>query len=339
MNKKAVVLLSGGLDSTLAVKILQRQGIEIEAINFQTMFGCCKDDARQVAYELGIKFTMIPVGMDYVELVKKPKYGVGKGINPCVDCRIYMFRLGKKFMQTIGASFVVSGEVLGQRPMSQRSDCFESIERDAELEGLIVRPLSAKLLEPSLPEKEGIVNREQLYDIEGRSRSRILQLAKEYGIENPPSPSTGCALTEPEFAKKVRDIFKHSTDYERWHFEILKTGRHFRLDQETKLVLGRDESENEYLEYLHPPGTTLLTPLNFAGPSGLLIGESSEGAAPVGTIHQPPLLKQAGEIILSYTKHRPAEPPQIRWELNHSTGVVEVQAGLEESVLSPLKIT
>jgi len=328
MNKKAVALLSGGLDSTLAVKILQEQGIEIEAINFQTMFGCCKDDARQVAHELGIRFTMLPVGMDYVEIVKNPKHGVGKGINPCVDCRIYMFDIAKKFMETIDASFLISGEVLGQRPMSQRYDCFETIEKDAGLEGLIVRPLSAKLLKPSIPEKEGIVDREKLFDIEGRSRSRLLELAKRYRIENPPSPSSGCALTEPEFAKKVRDLFKYSNDSERWQFEILKTGRHFRLDPKTKVIMGREASENEYLEYLHPKGTVLLTPVNFSGPSALLVGDPTQNR-----------LEDAGRMILSYTKHSPGETPQIRWEREAEQGILEIARASTEAELAPLRIT
>jgi len=328
LNRKAVALLSGGLDSTLAIKILQRQGIEIEAINFQTMFGCCKDDARKVAHELGVKFTMLPVGMDYVELVKNPKHGVGKGINPCVDCRTYMFRLAKKFMETIGASFVVSGEVLGQRPMSQRFDCFETIEKEAELEGLIVRPLSAKLLDPSLPEEARVVRREELYDIQGRSRTRLLELAREYDIKNPPDPSTGCALTEPEFAKKVRDIFNHMDDYERWHFEILKTGRHYRLDSETKVILGRDESENEYLAYRHPKGTTLLTPVNFAGPSALLIGPST-----------PDRLQKTARMILGHTKHLPSEMPQVQWEDGTSCEIIEAESALGPAETLSLRIT
>ena len=328
MNKKAVALLSGGLDSTLAIKILREQGIEIEAINFQTMFGCCKDDARQVAYKLGIKFTMIPVGMDYVDVVKNPKYGVGKGINPCVDCRIYMFDIAKKFMESIGASFLISGEVLGQRPMSQRSDCFEAIEKDAHLEGLIVRPLSAKLLDPSLPEKEGVVDRDRLYDIEGRSRARLLELAKRYGIENPPSPSSGCALTEPEFAKKVRDLFQYGIDPERWQFEILKTGRHFRLDSEVKLIMGRDAGENEYLEYLHPKDTVLLTPINFSGPTALWVGPFA-----------PDRLETAARMILGYTKHLPNETPQIRWESSHKQGTLETNSACSERELLACRIT
>jgi tRNA(Ile)-lysidine synthase TilS/MesJ len=328
MNRKGVALLSGGLDSTLAIKILLRQGIPIEAINFQTMFGCCKDDARRVAHELGVRFTMIPVGMDYVDLVKSPKYGVGRGINPCVDCRIYMFRLAKKFMDSIDASFVVSGEVLGQRPMSQRLDCFETIERDAGLEGRIVRPLSAKLLEPSQPEKEGAIRREELYDIQGRSRSRLLELAKAFGIENPPSPSTGCALTEPEFARKVKDIFQYREDYERWHFETLKIGRHFRIDPEAKAIFGRDAAENEFLEYLHPRKTVLFTPLNFSGPSALLIGPSTSER-----------LEQVSKMILNHTKHLPIETPQIQWEMGNEMGTLEISDKYAESDLLALRIT
>jgi len=328
VNRKAVVLLSGGLDSTLATKILLEQGIEIEAVYFQTMFGCCKDDARQVAHQLGVRFTMLQVGMDYVELVKNPKHGVGKGINPCVDCRVYMFKHAKRLMETVDASFVISGEVLGQRPMSQRSDCFDTIEKDTGLEGLIVRPLSAKLLEPTLPEKELVVCREKLYDIQGRSRSRLLELARKYSIENPPSPSTGCALTEPEFAKKVKDIFKHPSDYERWHFEILKIGRHFRLDPEAKAILGRDASENEYLEYLHPKGTVLLTPINFSGPSAILIGPSTSNR-----------LEETARLIVSYTKHKPSGPLQVQWEHDNSQGILEITSGYEEAELLALRIT
>lgn len=328
MKRKAVVLLSGGLDSTLTTKILLAQGIEMEALYFQTMFTCCKEDARGVAHRLGIRFTMLPVGMDYIELVKRPKYGVGKGINPCVDCRIYMFRQAKKFMEKIGASFVASGEVLGQRPMSQRRDCFDTIERDAELEGLIVRPLSAKLLPPTLPEQAGIVDREKLYDIQGRSRTRLLGLAREFGIEDPPSPSTGCALTEPEFAKKVKDLFGYGLDSERWHFEILKIGRHFRLDPEAKAILGRDAGENEYLEYLHPTGTSLLTPVNFAGPSALLIGPSSFDR-----------LERVAQLVVRFTKHLPPETPEVRWELGDSQGLLLASRGLSEKELLALRIT
>ncbi len=272
MQKKAVVLLSGGLDSTLALRILQEQGIELEAINFRTAFACCKDDALETARQFGVKVTMLSVADDYFKLIEKPKYGWGKGINPCVDCRIYMFRLAKKFMEVSNASFVASGEVLGQRPMSQQMRQLRIIEEESGLKDILLRPLSAKFLDPTLPERMGIVDREKLYGISGRSRKELLELAKQYGIENPPTPSTGCLLTEPDFAKKVRDLFDHTQDYDRWHFETLKVGRHFRLSDETKAVIGRNEEENRRLELLNQRDSILLIPANFKGPSALLIG-------------------------------------------------------------------
>jgi hypothetical protein len=158
-----------------------------------------------------------------------------------------MFRLARKFMETTGASFIASGEVVGQRPMSQQLHQLRVIEEQSGLRDILLRPLSAKLLEPTLPERLGIVDREKLYGFNGRSRRELIELAKSYGIENPPTPSTGCLLTEPDFAVKVRDIFHHNESYEKWDFETLKVGRHFRLSKETKIILGRNQEENQRL--------------------------------------------------------------------------------------------
>ena len=326
MNKKAMALLSGGLDSTLAVCIVKEQGIEIEAVNFQTMFGCCKDDARSVAYRLGIPLTFLKVGDDYLKVIQNPKYGYGRGINPCVDCRGYMFALAKKYMEQCGASFLISGEVLDQRPMSQKMKDFARIEAETGLEGLILRPLSAKRLTLTLPEKAGIIEREKLFGIHGRSRRVLLQLAARYGIENPPMPSAGCALTSPAFAKKVRDVFGHHPDYERWEFEILKMGRHFRLDPKTKVVVARNQNQNEYFENLHPPGTALLTCRNFAGPHALLIGEKNAEN-----------LEKAGRLMLRYAPQRP-ELCEIQVEKAGETEVIAVSQAAAEEFIESLRI-
>ena len=323
MNKKAVALLSGGLDSTLAVCILKEQGVEIEAVNFQTMFGCCKDDARRVAYELGVPFTLLKVGDDYLKVIEKPKYGYGRGVNACVDCRIYMFVMAKKLMEQTGASFLITGEVLGQRPMSQKLNDFRTIESDSGLGGRIVRPLSAKRLPPSEPEKAGFIDRSKLFDIEGRSRARLLELACRYGIENPPSPSAGCALTATGFAKKVRDVFQHHPDYERWEFEILKMGRHFRLDDETKVVVAREHSQNEYLEYLHPKGTILLSCKNFAGPHPLVIGRKTEYN-----------LQKAAGLILRYSQKPLPEVCELQAE---HEGALEILTAMKEADAAALE--
>ncbi len=327
MNKKAAVLLSGGLDSTLAVCILKEQGIEIEAIYFQTMFGCCKEDARQVARRLGVPFTMLKVADDYLRVIEKPKYGYGKGVNPCVDCRIYMFQAAKKFMTETGASFLVSGEVLDQRPMSQKMNDLKNIERNCGLEGLILRPLSAKLLPPTEPEKQGIVDREKLFGIHGRSREKLLELAEKYGIENPPMPSAGCALTSPLFAKKVRDVFRHSPDYERWEFELLKIGRHFRLDLNSKVIVARNHDQNEYLEIIQPQGTTLLRCKNFGGPHALVIGENG-----------PETLQKAAALMLRYAGKTLPALPEIEWRGTEEWKVFNAEKTIEEAQLEELRI-
>ncbi len=327
MNRKGIVLLSGGLDSTLAAHIVKAQGIELEAINFQTMFGCCKDDARGVAHEIGIPYTTVRVGDDYLKMVQNPKYGYGKGINPCVDCRIYMFELGKRFMEQTGASFLISGEVLGQRPMSQKRTDFHKIERDNGLEGLILRPLSAKLLPETLPEKAGIVDRSRLYAIQGRSRSELVELAKQFGVRDIPQPSTGCALTEVGFSKKVRDIFDHEPDYKRWEFEILKVGRHFRLDDETKIIVAKDVEESAYLEAFHPAGTALLTCVNFGGPHALVVGNRSEEN-----------LHKTAAVMLRYSQKPLPAPCEIRFFDEGRESVFHAEAPADEPFLESVRI-
>nr|AFD03195.1 thiamine biosynthesis protein [uncultured bacterium W4-21b] len=305
LNRKAVVLLSGGLDSTLAIRILQEQGIEIEALNIRTVFGCCKDDAVGVAARLGVKVTVTAATDEYFKLVEKPKYGRGKGINPCVDCRIYMFRMAKKLMMLTEASFVATGEVLGQRPMSQQMHQLDIIEEESGLKDILLRPLSAKLLEPTQPEREGIVDRNRLYAVSGRSRKELLALARKYDIDNPPVPSTGCVLTEPDFARKVQDVFDHRPDYERWDFETLNVGRHFRLNDKTKVILGRNQEENDRLELLHRRHTALLIPFDFRGPSALVVGELEQE-----------LVDKTMGIILHYTKDESSSKRTFEYRTN-----------------------
>ncbi len=280
MTTKAVALLSGGLDSILAIRILQEQGVEVEAINFQTIFTCCRDNAAQAAHELGVRLTVIGQEDDYIELIRRPRYGYGKGANPCVDCRIYMFERGKKFMEEVGASMVVSGEVLGQRPKSQKRRDLAIIAQQSGITDRLLRPLSAKLLPPTLPERLGEVDRQRLYAFSGRSRKGLIALAKYFGLRTIPSPSTGCSLTERSFAPKVHDLVQIDTESGRWDFELLNVGRHLRIDSQTKAVVGRDAAENESLRQMvrdeNSRATAILTPENFAGPTVMLIGPPIE---------------------------------------------------------------
>ncbi len=296
MSIRCVALLSGGLDSMLAVRIMQEQRVEVEALNFKTLFTCCQDQSAQAARDLGVPLTVVGQDDDYLDLVRAPRFGYGKGANPCVDCRIYMFEKARRFMHEVEAQFVVSGEIIGQRPMSQKRKDLAVISHHSGLDELLLRPLSAKLLPPTLPERQGLVDREQLYAFNGRARSGLIELAKRLGLKDIPTPSVGCALTERGFARKVHDLIQLQPTNGRWDFEVLKFGRHFRFDATTKIIVGRNEAENEHLSYLHKlhdaSSTASLTPDNFMGPTSLVIGPSTDEA-----------ISFAGGLVLRYSKH------------------------------------
>ncbi len=255
---KAVALLSGGLDSNLAVRMMQEQGVEVEAIAVKTPFcdfDCgkgCGHRVKEVAVELGINLKTVYFGEEYLKMLKDPKYGYGSGMNPCIDCRGMMYNAAKEHMEKIGADFIVTGEVLGQRPMSQNGNALKIIENETQTTGKIVRPLSFRHLPLTEAEVQGLVKREKLGDIKGRSRRGQLQLAKKYDIADPPNAAGGCLLTDPAFSKRVRDLYNHCKDIypDMNDVELLKIGRHFRLSDNTKLIVGRNKMENEILESL-----------------------------------------------------------------------------------------
>ena len=266
----------------LAIRVLQRQDVEVEAINFQTIFTCCKNTAAQAARQLGVPLTVIGQEDDYLDVVRAPRHGYGKGANPCVDCRIYMFHAARRFADEIGAEVIASGEVLGQRPMSQKRRDLMLIAHDSQLEDRLLRPLSARLLPPTKAERDGRIDRERLYGFKGQGRKPLIALAKEFGFENIPTPSTGCSLTERSFAPKVFDLIQIDTGSGRWDFELLNTGRHLRFDARTKVVVGRREAENQTLRDLFARDDSrasfLLEPTNFRGPTMLVVGPESPAA-------------------------------------------------------------
>ncbi len=246
---KALALLSGGLDSTLAVKLVLNQGIDVEAINFVSPFCLCGKGgcgAAEAARRFNIPLKTMSVGEDYLRVIRKPKFGYGKNMNPCIDCRIFMLKKAKKYAKETGAAFIFTGEVLDQRPMSQHKKTLDLIEEEAGLKGKILRPLSAKLLQETDLEKKGLVNRERLLDIEGRSRRKQIELAEKLGIRDYPCPAGGCLLTYREFADKMRDLFEHKKAVSLKDVALLKVGRHFRFGK-NKIIVGRNESENKIL--------------------------------------------------------------------------------------------
>ena len=246
---KALALLSGGLDSTLAVKLILNQGIDVEAINFVSPFCLCGKGgcgAAEAARRFNIPLKTMSVGEDYLRIIRKPKFGYGKNMNPCIDCRIFMLKKAKKYAKETGAAFIFTGEVLDQRPMSQHKKTLDLIEEEAGLKGKVLRPLSAKLLQETDPEKKGLVNKEKLLDIEGRSRRKQIELAEKLGIRDYPCPAGGCLLTYREFADKMRDLFEHKKAVSLKDVALLKVGRHFRFGK-NKIIVGRNESENKIL--------------------------------------------------------------------------------------------
>ncbi len=280
--RKALLLLSGGLDSRLAVRLMQEQGIKLEAVNFKTIFCTCTargkscSEAVSAAKEANIPLKVFNTTKEIMDVVEHPRFGYGSSVNPCIDCRIAMFKKAKEYMRTSEANFIITGEVLGERPMSQRKDAIEKIEKESGLEGLILRPLSAKLFEPTMPEKEGWVDRSKLLDITGRSRKPQIELAKQLGINDYPCPAGGCLLTDKDFGKRVKDLISHN-EWKKENALLLKYGRHFRLSKKCKAIIGRDKKENSAIEALRKENDLLLKVQDLPGPTSLVKGNPSDG--------------------------------------------------------------
>jgi len=277
---KAIVMFSGGLDSSLAVRILQEEGVEVEALHFTGAFHAGKFDeydssAKRFAEKFGVKLTIFKIEDDFINILENPRYGYGSNMNPCIDCRIYTLKKAKKYMEEAKAFFIATGEVLGQRPMSQRKDTLELIAKRSGLDGLLLRPLSAKLLKPTIPEERVWIDREKLFDISGRSRKLQMALADRYGIKNYPTPAGGCLLTDPQFSVRLKDLVKHSS-LTLDDIELLKVGRHFRLSGDTKAIVGRNQDDNSRILELVKENDIVLKLKDIPGPLTILKGKPTE---------------------------------------------------------------
>jgi tRNA-specific 2-thiouridylase len=277
----AVSLLSGGLDSTLAAKVILEQGIEVIGVNFAGAY-CPRprkgtSNAEKAAGQLGIELVTLPIDAEFIAMVKRPKHGRGKNMNPCIDCHTLMIRKAWAFGQTRGASFVVTGEVLGQRPMSQNRQALGVVARESGVGDRLLRPMSARLLDVTAPERDGLVDRERLLDVEGRQRTRQMALAERYGIIDYPTPAGGCLLTEKVFSKRLAEAFDHGEDALEI-VELLSLGRHFRLPSGARLIVGRDEVENDELLRRKPAGAVVIDAGDLPGPVGLVVPSLCLGA-------------------------------------------------------------
>jgi len=342
---RALGLLSGGLDSTLAARIMQEQGIEVLGLHFSTGF-CLADrhrilgnrsnpdkpyrnEALRAGADLSVPIEIIDIKDEYLpEVVLNPKYGYGSGMNPCIDCRIFMLQKTKAIMEERGYHFVFTGEVLGQRPMSQRRPPLNDVEAESGLSGLLLRPLSAKLLPETLAEQRGWVDRDQLYDISGRSRKRQMELAEELGVIDYPQPAGGCCfLPDENYARKLKDFLAHrGTDVSPDDMMLLKVGRHFRLSGEAKAVVGRDEGENAYLNRF-VVGRTEVWVDEFPSPLTLVEGEV--------TAHD---LETACRITARYSDGRDEAKVPVRWRIGDDEGQLTVQPLQDDTELEEMRI-
>jgi len=309
MNRKAIALISGGLDSLLAAKAIMEQGIDVEGACFVMSFASrdldsFKQKVQEACADADIPVKMFDISEEFLEVLKRPEHGFGSNLNPCIDCKILMLRRAKGLMEQEGAGFVITGEVVGERPMSQRREILNRIRKMSMLDGYLLRPLSARLLEETIPEQEGVVDREALFDIRGRSRKPQFELAEKYGIKKFFSPAGGCLLTDPGFSRRLKDLMqagKMGLD----DINLLKYGRHFRLDDATKVIVGRNEKDNAGIIALKKEEDILLHLKEKAGPYVLLRGDLSssniEKAALLCVSHSKSKNCLSNEKILYWT--------------------------------------
>jgi len=297
---RALALFSGGLDSLLSIKTIENQGIEVIAIYIKTGFGSRVDNSEKLQNALlkaniKAKLEIIDIKQDYInDVLFNPKYGYGRNFNPCIDCHSKMFNIAKNLLSKYDASFLISGEVVGQRPMSQNTSSLKIVDKLSETKDILLRPMSAKLLPPSLAEINGWVDREKLYDISGRSRAIQMQLAKDFGIEDYESPSGGCLLTDVGFGVRMKDFVKYDKDFVIEDIDIIKFGRHFRLPYNGKLVISRDEKENNIFQKIKHNNFTQAYVKDAIGPLCLVQNNLSKDDH-----------KLALKIILTYYKTTP----------------------------------
>jgi len=291
---KALALFSGGLDSTLAMKLVIDQGIEVIAINVNTGFGSLHDRVsymQSMCDQIGAKLEILDLKEEYLgEVLFEPKYGYGKNFNPCIDCHGFMFRHTAKLLEKYGASFMISGEVLGQRPMSQNKDALGIVQKLSENEDLVLRPLSAKLLPETKPEREGWIDREKLLDIWGRGRATQLEMATKIGLVDFEPPAGGCLLTDVQFSNRLRDFVANDT-LEIEDIDTLKVGRQLRLPDGAKLIIGRNQEDNEKLEATNSKKYLKARIVDATGPLVLFEKNASEADK-----------KMAADFIVSYGK-------------------------------------
>jgi tRNA-specific 2-thiouridylase len=314
-------LMSGGLDSILAARVLQDQGIRVIGVTFVTpFFG--SERAEQAAEMLQMELRVMDITQVHLEMLQSPKHGYGKALNPCIDCHALMFREAGKLMEAEGADFLFSGEVLGERPMSQNRQSLMVVARESGYEDLIIRPLSAKLLPETLPEREGKVDRERLLDISGRSRKPQVELAAHYGITNYPQPAGGCLLTDTGYTRKLKELMARSPAVSGRDAWLLRAGRHFRLDTGDKVIVGRDQNDNAQILSMKDKSDVVLDVRDYPSPIALIPhGASSEKS-----------IAKAAAVCVRYSDAPRNEEVAVVYNRGGTRNIVSVKAASDEEL-------
>ncbi|MCF6766125.1 tRNA (5-methylaminomethyl-2-thiouridylate)-methyltransferase [Thiotrichales bacterium 19S3-7] len=324
---RAIALISGGLDSMLAAKAVMEEGVHVEGINFFTGF-CVeghthairkksktkqkRNNALWVADQLGIKLHIIDIIEEYKDVLLNPRYGYGQNMNPCLDCKIFMVKKAKQWLEENNFDFIITGEVIGQRPMSQRKNTMPIVQKRSGIDDLLLRPLCAKNLPVTLPEREGWVNRENLHAITGRSRKEQIALAEKYHFDDYAQPAGGCCfLTDKQYSDKLVDLWKsrHSRDYDFDDIMLLKIGRHLRIKPNYKLIISREEGENHFMQGYKKQFINL-QPISCQGPLALIDGQLEKDD-----------IYLASQVVARYSKDRHADEVVVR--VNYPSGVSE----------------
>jgi tRNA U34 2-thiouridine synthase MnmA/TrmU len=310
---KALCVFSGGLDSMLASQIIRAQGIDVLGLFFETPFFTSRR-AKISAKAIGLSLKVVDLTEPHMEVVRHPAHGYGGNMNPCIDCHALMFRTAGRLLEEEGASFVITGEVLGQRPMSQNLKALSIVATQSGFPKLILRPLSAKLLQPTLPEEKGWVNRDLLLNFSGRGRKPQMELARKLNITDYPSPAGGCLLTDPIFSKRLKDLFSSEPYFETRDIELMKVGRHFRIGPHARLVVGRNKGENDTIASFAKPEDLLLFTPSTPGPTVLALGRFT-----------PEMERLAARITASYSDAKEGEQTEVRLAANDGEKTVSVE--------------
>ncbi|MEG1256460.1 tRNA 4-thiouridine(8) synthase ThiI [Clostridium sp.] len=319
---RALAMVSGGLDSILAAKLVKDQGIEVIAICFKSHF-FNEENAKRMTKQIDVPLEVIDFSIDHFEMVKNPKNGYGKNMNPCIDCHAMMMKYCGELLEKLNADFIITGEVLNQRPMSQNRSALDRVKNESGIGHKVLRPLCAKNLVPTEMEENGLVDREKLLNIQGRSRKVQMELAKEWGITEYPSPAGGCKLTEPNYSIRLKELLDHNQQPEERELELLKVGRHFRVTPNAKVISTRTQDEGETIKDLLRKNDTIFLVQDFNGSMVVIVGEATDEVISI-----------AGKIAIRYSKGKDEPKAIVKYSTfgSQDHGVIEETCATDDEI-------